>query len=344
MVYYRLLLSAMLLCSTGAFAQQELKFKPFATQFKTSETIIRAAKKGTANTNALQAPENIRLQDMQTAVRMTWDASSGTGVDPQQVTYTVYDLQEGADGTISAVKRDDVAGATQYDITMNTDEGDPDLAQYGLTAKYGDDQTDIKISEPLAIGKPYALPFADSFKNGNTGNFWWADCASNDDYGLLTDAMLTSSDGDNGCFGFMAGTENEECSLVSHKIALGGVENPVVTFSQYINQQGDVPLTLEVVKPDGTVETVDTKSAVNSGVWGWKTKYANLNKYANERYIVLRFRFTSPTAKILTAIDNITIRDEKKNDISVALSAPEKVVKGQTAKLAIKVENKTASN
>lgn len=86
MVYYRLLLSAMLLCSTGAFAQQELKFKPFATQFKTSETIIRAAKKGTANTNALQAPENIRLQDMQTAVRMTWDASSGTGVDPQQVT------------------------------------------------------------------------------------------------------------------------------------------------------------------------------------------------------------------------------------------------------------------
>lgn len=344
MVYYRLLLSAMLLCSTGAFAQQELKFKPFATQFKTSETIIRAAKKGAANTNALQAPENIRLQDMQTAVRMTWDASSGTGVDPQQVTYTVYDLKEGADGTISAVKRDDVAGATQYDITMITDEGDPDLAQYGLTAKYGDDQTDIKISEPLAIGKPYGLPFADSFKNGNTGNFWWADCASNDDYGLLTDAMLTSSDGDNGCFGFMAGTENEECSLVSHKIALGGVENPVVTFSQYINQQGDVPLTLEVVKPDGTVETVDTKSAVNSGVWGWKTKYANLNKYANERYIVLRFRFTSPTAKILTAIDNITIRDEKKNDISVALSAPEKVVNGQTAKLAIKVENKTASN
>ena len=86
---------------------------------------------------------------------------------------------------------------------MNTDEGDPDLAQYGLTAKYGDDQTDIKISEPLAIGKPYGLPFADSFKNGNTGNFWWADCASNDDYGLLTDAMLTSSDGDNGCFGFI---------------------------------------------------------------------------------------------------------------------------------------------
>lgn len=161
MVYDRLLLSAMLLCSTGAFAQQELKFKPFATQFKTSETIIRAAKKGAANASALQAPENIRLQDMQTAVRMTWDAASGTGVDPQQVTYTVYDLKEGADGNISAVKRDDVVGAMQYDITMNTDEGEANLAQYGLTAKYGEDQTDIKISKPLAIGKPYTLPFAD---------------------------------------------------------------------------------------------------------------------------------------------------------------------------------------
>ena len=344
MVYDRLLLSAMLLCSTGAFAQQELKFKPFATQFKTSETIIRAAKKGAANASALQAPENIRLQDMQTAVRMTWDAASGTGVDPQQVTYTVYDLKEGADGNISAVKRDDVVGATQYDITMNTDEGEANLAQYGLTAKYGEDQTDIKISKPLAIGKPYTLPFADSFRyTVGTLTHWLVASAHCLSGWSLPDVSSQYWPFD-GCFGFMAGTENEECSLVSHKIALGGAENPVVTFAQYVNQQGSVPLTLEVVKPDGTVETVDTRNAVNSGTWGWKTKYANLKKYANERYIVLRFRFTSPTAKILTAIDNITIRDEKKNDLSGVLTTPEKVVKGQTAKLAVKVENMTGSN
>lgn len=343
----KLLLCGLIAYSTNMAAQDKLCFKPFATQFKGTENICALHFKNNAeSTTKPQAPTNIKLADLMTKIRMTWDAvlqegTAGGTVDLTKVVYTVYDIKEDDNGKLTAVKHGETTGNTQYDINQNTDEGEPSLAQYALSAKYESEESEIRLSEPLAIGKAYSLPFTDSFKNGSTDNFWWADCNNSDDYGLLTDASLKSADTDNGCFGFMASTAGETCSLVSHKISLAESENPVVSFSQYINSNGDVPLTLEVVKPDGSVETVETKAVTSLTTSGWKTQNASLDKFKNERYIVLRFRFTASTPKILTGIDNICIRDEKNNDLAVSIDAPKKVTKGQKLKFSVGVENLT---
>lgn len=354
----KVLLCGLIAYSTNMAAQTAPVFKPFATQFKTAEAINTKSviRKGITNADpddfkTLSAPTNIKLADLLTSVRMTWDALTadalkGETIDPAKVKYTIYKIKEDKDN--EEVETDnywdyegEVTGETKYDIQTNTDEGEPWVTTFGLTAEYDKYKSGMAISAFLPVGKAYSLPFTDSFKNAGTENFWWADCNNSDDYGLLTDASLKSADGDNGCFGFMASTARETCSLVSHKISLAGSENPVVSFSQYFNGNGDVPLTLEVMKPDGTVETVDMKNISNLTTSGWKTINAALAKFANERYIVLRFRFTASTPKILTGIDNICIRDEKNNDLAVSINAPKKVTKGQKLKLAVEVENLT---
>lgn len=344
----RKLLLCCLVAMTASAAAQQVTFKPFAANFKTAEFQLPLFIKA-ADAAVPQTPGNIRLSDLQTAVRMTWDAvpqegAGGGVVDPAQVVYTIYDLKSDGNGETQAVGRAEVTGQTQYDIEMNTDEGEPSLLQYGLSARQDGKDSQIGLSEPLAIGKAYGLPLAESFKNGGVDTFWWADCDNADDYGLLTDASLKSADGDNGCFGFMGETAGQECALVSHKINLGGAENPTVSFSQFIPASGQVPLTLEAVRPDGSVAALEVKTVGTETAGAWAAKYASLKDFAQDRYVVLRFRFKAETVKQLTAIDNIRVSDEKQNNLAVSLSAPKKLVKGQKGKATVTVENTTSGN
>lgn len=348
MINNKLLLSCLVALSANAMAQ-DVTFRPFAANFKTAEFQLPLRIKAAAEAVTPQTPKNIKLTDQQTAVRMTWDAVPGEGasggtVDPAQVVYTIYDLKEGASGETQAVSRAEVTGQTQYDIETNTDEGEPSLLQYGLSARLGEEYSQISLSTPLAVGKPYQLPVAESFRNGGVGTFWWADCDNADDYGLLTDASLKSADGDNGCFGFLGETVGQECALVSHKISLQGAENPTVSFSQFVPAGGQVPLTLEAVRPDGSAATVEVKTVGAETAGAWAAKYASLKDFTQDRYVVLRFRFKAETAKQLTGIDNIRVSDEKQNNLAVSLSAPKKLVKGQKGKATVTVENTTAQN
>lgn len=347
MINRKLLLCGLIAISASA-AAQDVTFKPFAANFKTAEfqlpLLIQAADAAVPAT-----PKNIKLIDRQTAVRMTWDAVpqegvAGGAIDPQQVIYTIYDLKSDGSGETQAVGRAEVKGQTQYDIEMNTDDGEPSLLQYGLSARQDGKDSQIGLSEPLAIGKPYQLPLSESFRNGDVETFWWADCDNVDDYGLLTDASLKSADGDNGCFGFLGETVGQECTLVSHKISLAGAENPTVSFSQFIPASGQVPITLEVVRPDGSVESVEVKTVGTETAGSWAAKYASLKDFAQDRYVVLRFRFKAETIKQLTAIDAIRVSDEKQNNLAVSLIAPKKLVKGQKGKATVTVENTTANN
>ena len=338
MINNKLLLCCMLAISASTMAH-EVKFRPFAGNFKKAEKVLPYRIKNAAA--AVETPKNIRLSDMQTAVRMTWDAVSADGAS---TVYTIYDLKEGADEQLQAVRRGEVTDQTQYDIPMNTDEGEPSVAQYGLSARSGEAESQIALSEPLSIGKPYALPLSESFRNGGADTFWWADCDNADDYGLLTDAMLKSADGDNGCFGFYSETVGQECALVSHKITLGGTANPVVSFSQFIPAGGKVPVTVEVLRPDGSVSQAEVKTIGTEAAGCWATKYASLKDFAQDRYVVLRFRFKAEAAKQLAAIDAIRVSDEKQNNLAVSLSAPAKLVKGQKGTATVTVENTTANS
>ena len=354
----KLLLCGLIAYSTNMAAQTAPVFKPFATKFKTAEAISAKSviRKGITNADpddikTLQTPTNIKLVDLLTSVRMTWDALTadalkGETIDPAKVKYTIYKIKKNKENEEVEIDNDwdnegEVTGETKYDIQTNTDEGEPWVTTFGLTAEYDKYKSGMAISEFLPVGKAYTLPFTDSFKNADTENFWWTDCNNYDDYGLLTDASLKSADGDNGCFGFMGSEAGEECTLVSHKIAIGGTLNPMLSFQQYVSSDGNVPLTIEVVKPDGTTETVEAKSTSVVATTGWRTKNASLKNFSGERYIILRFKFTATTAKVLTAIDNICVRDEKENDLAVSVSTPEKVTKGQKLKFSVTVENLT---
>ena len=79
----------------------------------------------------------------------------------------------------------------------------------------------------------------------------------------------------------------------SGKIALGGVANPKLYFSHYADTRSDMKLTVEVQKPDGTVDslyTFDYKTLTQDDDNEWRRESVSLKEYASLPYVIVRFR------------------------------------------------------
>ncbi len=308
--------------------------------FKTTPSIAVSSSVGagklaglrTAALAAVRNPTGVGYVDYGDKVTIRWNAVEGASE------YKVYE----AGATTSDIKTLGSTSDISFDIARQTDTGQDAITLFGVTSVVDGAESQIAASPVLTTGEIAPLPWKESFRNGKTDKFFWTERVSDNQWGLLTDASgLHSMDGDNGIFAFMALKHGDYINLHTGKISLEG--NPFLVFTRYYVPTQNVGLTVVASFPDGTSRQVF--SAVNNGSASayWKTEVVDLADYRDYRYCTLSFNFISnadfPDGGALVALDAIQVIDNKKVDVSASLDLPAKVMKGQTVKGDLVIQN-----
>lgn len=291
--------------------------------------------------DAPQAPD-AHLTDGATSVSIDWqpvtEGLNGGLMFADSVTYSVYPVLSGGyidsyNPVVSKTK------ATHASVSMNTDEGAQQFLQYGMQAYTSGGNSPIVASSPLVIGKPNELPVIEGFVSNQAKTFWWAQSSnSQSDYFGYTNEL--SADNDGYSCAYIPSANGSWASLNSGKLNLKGAKNPRLVFSHWFLVNSGLTLDVNVIKPDGTTENVETINASEYNSQEWGTTIVDLSNYVNERYIFVSLKATSNSStRNAVDIDNFVVADMPANDIAVKASAPESVMKGQSFNVKAKVIN-----
>lgn len=278
-------------------------------------------------------PSRLRLGLDGNTATLTWTSPGARGanngfVDTLALRYDVYDK----DGHVVQA---DVDGTSWSATVDNT--GSQRLTHYGLSAKSNGLESGVVTSNTVVLGKPWPMPFQESFALGSQDYpLWWivGSDASNT-WGFNT---LSTADDDGGALYYLARRAGEESSINSGKIAITG-SNPKLTFSHYVQPGVDNTLRVEVStdKADSVLlAEVNYASVADSA--GWRTLSVPLRPLDAE-YVILKFHAICNDVLTPVMIDNINVADVKPLDISATLSSPTKARIGTTIVATVKVEN-----
>ena len=125
--------------------------------------------------------------------------------------------------------------------------------------------------------------------------------------------------------------------------SLGGVANPKLYFSHYADTRSDMKLTVEVQKPDGTVDslyTFDYKTLTQDDDNEWRRESVSLKEYASLPYVIVRFRGEIGVKAYSLYLDDIVVENIFVNDLKAEIITPGQLRKNKTSKVSIKVTNK----
>ncbi len=285
---------------------------------------------------------SIMVKDNKTAISLAWDAvtvgKNGGYVNPQEITYNVYDAlsYDAFFGYEYGNLLGSVTGDNHLDIAMNTDEGDQQMLTAFIQPTNEKGEGYYSEAQTVVTGAPYSIPFKETFSNGMTDDekLWFFNMSGSSSWYLNGEA--DSPDGGatglvvfNGC--------GDESYFASGKINPAGAANLKLFFNIRGEYTQDASMTVQVQKSDGTVEDIK-KYEYNDpeNISEWTSECVSLAKYANERYILVRFLGNGSG---LIPIDNVVVRNLYAEDLSVAMAAPESVKKGNTAEIELTVTN-----
>lgn len=288
------------------------------------------------------APD-MEAEDRTTSVNLTWNTPAGAAggiIIPEDLTYTLLNVDdEGylAD-TLAVVKN-----ANSYEVTgLNTNEGDTqNFKMWAISAsnaagasKYG--------SASVIVGRPYILPFHNSFKDATLENQFMSISRTTSDY-KWSISSADAYDGDGGTLAFTSAVPATGY-IGTGKISFAGAVHPRLLFHYKATGSLPVKLSVSVEHKDGTVDApVYTTDLSTSTSTDWQTAVAELPAtLADEDFVLLHFNAEATEAMASTDVlyvDDINIIDPEQKDASVTLTAPESVTKGQTAEINVKATN-----
>lgn len=266
-------------------------------------------------------PDNISLKDNgDGTLKMTWDAVPTTGirggyVDPAEVTYVVYTVENNALGQpIDSIK----AGTSINFKVANINSGDQGLDYYAVQPHnaLGGGQA---IMDRIVVGAPVVLPFKESVPGGVLQEkFWWSQHRGDNTWGYST----SSADDDGGSLQFSAAQAGDEAWMNTAKFSLEGVKNPILSYAYYVYPGHDIDFTVEASKAQQSVENIASHNMKGETAEGWRYEYIPLTKLSGAKYAFLQFHAKSAEAAFGTNIDDIHIYDAQDNDLALATKAP----------------------
>lgn len=315
-------------------------------------------------------PTGVSFADKGTSLLATWNAygdkgANGGYLDPQNVKTSIYSLvnngfgyelgellAEGKPGETS------VAVAVDPNVTPMADGKTQTLAWFAAMAESDGGKSDYVRARGVVVGPNIALPFKESLRGGQLDNGFasllgnsqynsrqtsasWrvvTDDASDNDGGSLVWANYTEDFGDSQVAYTIQ--DGDETSVNMPKVALGGAEKPVLFFDLNSLQGNESSLQVIVQTPDGADDIVAEYDLTKTEEDGWQRKSVDLSRFANERYVVVKFNGVARGSKVLIGVDNINIINQLDRDMAVtAISAPESVVAGKEATVSVGVQN-----
>lgn len=261
-------------------------------------------------------PDNVIAADLTTQVKLSWDKVSPVGlyggvVDPDNTDYIVYNVtDEGALG-------DEIAtvSTTSYTFDYNTTTGEQKLVQWGIQSSNSlAKSTAVGVS--MMTGESYATPFKDSF--GDDDHMWWLDMDDDSDGWSITSGV--DADGDKAS-ATAAVDGGHYTSLMSGKVALSTLNNPMLRFKYRMVGTEGTKLTLCTLLPSGLTEELTTVSC-SEGDKKWKTINASLAKYKDQPYVIIGFKAHADADSKggNLWVDDMTIGERCTKDLTVSIS------------------------
>lgn len=291
-------------------------------------------------------------------VSVSWNAPAkgihNGAVDLTNIKYHIGNI----DG--SSLNKNKVVTTTSYSEKMTMKEGEQRLAWYTITPETKQGKGVETSTDTLFVGKPYTLPFAESFAKRQLQRGPWNTCNSETaewnimQFGTYADA----SDLDNGLIAFSTVTEGSTAKLIGPKITLKDTRKPELKFWVYNMQKATLALKASVITPDGKEnlieEIVPNDCEMDENAGEWKEYSYDMSAYKQYDYVQLSFTGIGHEPELLSQIvplylDQISIVDPLENNLAIddILIMTDKVYVGDEVSVRLGVENKgiqTAEN
>lgn len=281
-------------------------------------------------------PQNIKLKSNDKGAILTWDAPSTVGkhggyVDTSSLTYSIYDSKD----TLL------VKGVTGNSWIYEADlDSKTSLLYFGVSANSAVGGSAIGTSSYLVTGRPSPMPYHESFAGGSSTNSLWWTVGSNM-MNAFSISPEISSDHDMGSAYWFGIEPGDYAYFNSGRITASGNDAPALFFDYYATPGKDMKLSVEVEHASGETETIKTYDFKSmTGAEGWKKAAVFFNDTVKkERFFVLKFRAESNVNGVNMYIDNITMRNVLKYDLTTSIQAPTRVTAGDSIHARVKVMN-----
>ena len=298
----------------------------------------------------------VNLTDAVNDIKASWNKVSNVGanngyVNPDHVSVSIYEILETPDGpilgdsmTTSQPGATDVLVGWHPDKSVADDGVSQGLFQVAALTRSDGGNGALEASRAIVVGKPINQPYKETFEGGVVqNNFAWTEsneqhasrrnsspwmisgkASSNDDGGGVVWSPYTIPDPE---FPEYYNVEaGDETSFNLPKVALNGVDQPVVRFNLYSENGEQSDLTVVVQTPDGVNHDVKTFKLSEKKTSGWETLTVDLTPYTNERYVIVKFRGTAHANYTYLMLDQIDIYDA--SDPEAGISSAELLKEG----------------
>jgi len=216
------------------------------------------------------------------------------------------------------------------------------LMQYYVRAVSAAGQGTETVSNNVIIGEANTLPYAESFAEGKRTHFWRTDISNTRArWTAMADTRYTQ-DGDGGMLSFNS-VENEHTVAMAHtgNISMKDAQTPMLSFYYYYGYAMADPLVIKVAKDDGDFETLTTIPLSDESQRGrYLRASVPLTGCAGHNIVRVGFELTSTTSVDLVYLDNISIIDQRQNDLALqSVLLPRNLKVGETRYVTAEVRN-----
>lgn len=264
------------------------------------------------------AVENLRISSTNEGqVTASWDAPSkgkhGGLIDKASLKYNIANV----DG--SSLKSTTVSEPSfSEQMTMKGDE--QRLAWYVITPRTQQGKGIAASTDTIFVGKPYAVPYAESFaKRSMQRGPWYGSMSALAEWNIMQyGTYADAADLDNGFIAFSTVTTGASSDFIGPKITLKDTRNPRLTFYVWNMKRSIHHLRVALRTPDGKRHQLDDilpndfDGEDNDGRW---LKYSySLSDHRSYEYVQLIFTGVGGNAEDLTSIvplyvDQINVDD-----------------------------------
>lgn len=270
---------------------------------------------------------NISYSDNTSSVDVTWAPASTVGarggyVNPDNVVYYVYQVNR--DNVVE--KELGHTSSNEFKIDTRTDEGEQKQSRWSVIARnnIGSDPNCLFADNSVAVanvklitGKPYDLPYEESFANQTFVHYCWRENSSYRFYTAFAKGM--SSDADSVSLAFVVSElgDSTDGHFTTGKINLTNAVQPYFEFDYYYVPDHDMKLVVSVLDEQLQLHELGSIDYNESGEEGWKTaKFEIPSSLIGSKYIMCRIHAYINNLQSPMLIDNIRIYNKNSNGIN----------------------------
>lgn len=219
---------------------------------------------------------------------------------------------------------------TTYTEQLTLTEGSQKLAWYSITPQNAQGKGTAAQTDTVAVGKPYTLPYAESFASRSLDKGPWYTVNSDvAEWNLMQfGTYANAADDDNGLISFSTITAGAQARFVGPKVVLSGASNPQLSLYTFQMKNSTHSVRIALRTDDGTEHVLDEfcprQSEGEDSQGEWMRSTYDLSGYRDAAYVQLVLTGTGGQAD-----DWASIRPLYVDQIAITDPVPENLALGE---------------